>query len=216
PNVSMNASTFPPEACRIGSAMPFPYSTGTTPRAVSQAWFGLLASPITVAPRRRASCTASDPTPPAAPEMTTVSAGPGSTANTVAYAVVPATYNDPATSQGSPAGREVSATSSTTTNSAWLALLRVKPRTSSPTAKPRTREPASTTTPARSLPCPEGNVAGHRSCSSPVRIWTSPGWIPAARTSTSTCAGPGTGRGTSSTCSTSIPPYSWNRTALTA
>jgi hypothetical protein len=82
--------------------------------------FCSLARPITVAPRRRASCTASDPTPPAAPEMTTVSAGPGSTANTVAYAVVPATYNDPATSQDSPAGRVVNATSSATTNSAWL------------------------------------------------------------------------------------------------
>lgn len=63
---------------------------------------------------------------------------------------------------------------------------------------------------------PGGNVAGHRSCSSPVRMWTSPGWIPAARTSTSACPGPGTGRGTSSTRSTSIPPYSWNRTAFTA
>src|SRR2546429_8221863 len=119
----MNASTLPPQACRIRSATPCPYSTGTTPRAVNQAWFGSLASPITVAPPRRASCTVSDPTPPAAPEMTTVSAGPGSTANTVAYAVVPATDNDPATSQGSPTGREVNATSSSTTNSAWLALL---------------------------------------------------------------------------------------------
>src|SRR3954454_10799846 len=119
----MNASTVPPEACRIRSAAPSPYSTGTTPRSFSQAWFRSLASPITVAPRRRASCTASDPTPPAAPDTTTVSAGPGSTANTVAYAVVPATYNDPATSQDSPSGRVTTSTSSTTTNSAWLALL---------------------------------------------------------------------------------------------
>ena len=145
-----------------------------------------------------------------------MSAGPGSTANTVAYAVVPATYNDPATSQDSPSGRGVSFTSSTTTNSAWLALLWVKPRTSSPTAKPRTWGPASTTTPARSLPCPEGNVAGQRSCRAPFRIITSPGWIPAARTSTSTCPGPGAGRSTSSTRRTSIPPYSWNRTAFIA
>src|SRR5215468_4308025 len=130
----MNASTCPPDTWRIRSPTPGPYATGTTPRSANQWWFRLLASPITVAPRRRASCTASDPTPPAAPEMTTVSPGPGSTANTVAYAVVPATYSDPATSQDSLAGREVSATSSTTTNSAWLALLWVKPRTSSPTA----------------------------------------------------------------------------------
>jgi hypothetical protein len=52
-----------------------------------------------------------------------VSPGPGSTANTVAYAVVPATYNDPATSQDSPSGRGVRSTSLTATNSAWLALL---------------------------------------------------------------------------------------------
>lgn len=72
------------------------------------------------------------------------------------------------------------------------------------------------TTPARSLPCPEGNVAGRRACSAPSRMCASPGWMPAARTSTSTCAGPGTSRGTSSTRSTSIPPYSWNRTARAA
>src|SRR3954471_13996323 len=134
----MNASTVPPQACRIRSATPSPYATGTTPRSFSQAWFGSLASPMTVAPRRRTSCTARDPTPPAAPDTTTVSAGPGSTANTVAYAVVPATYNDPAASQDNPSGRGVRFTSLTTTNSAWLALLWVKPSTSSPTATPRT------------------------------------------------------------------------------
>src|SRR5689334_4715688 len=151
----MKASTRPPEAARTRSATPSPYSTGTTPWPRNQSWFRSLASPITVAPRRRASWTASEPTPPAAPETTTVSPGRGSTANTVAYAVVPATYSDPATSQGSPSGRWVSATSSTTTYSAWLALLWVKPTTSSPTATPRTCEPTSTTTPARSLPCPD-------------------------------------------------------------
>lgn len=67
------------------------YSTGTTPRCFNQAWLRLLASPITVAPRRWANCPASDPPPPAAPETTTVSAGWGSAANTVAYAVVPQT-----------------------------------------------------------------------------------------------------------------------------
>jgi hypothetical protein len=65
---------------------------------------------------------------------------------------------------------------------AWLALLWVKPKTSSRTATPRTCGPASTTTPPRSLRCPEGNVAGQRPCRAPSRIIASPGWIPAART----------------------------------
>ena len=198
------------------SAAPSPYATGMTPRSLSQAWLRSPASPITVAPRRRASCTASDPTPPAAPETTTVSPGAGSTAKTVAYAVVPATYSAPATSHARHCGRETRFTSSATTNCAWLARLWVKPKTSSPTAKPRTCGPVCTMTPARSLPCPEGKVAGQRVCRAPSRIITSPGWIPAARTCTSTCPGPGSGRGTSSTRSTSIPPYSWNRTAFIA
>ena len=51
---------------------------------------------------------------------------------------------------------------STTTYSAWLARLSVNPITSSPAANPVTPSPTSSTTPARSLPCPDGNVAGHR------------------------------------------------------
>lgn len=63
---------------------------------------------------------------------------------------------------------------------------------------------------------PGGERRHQRSCRAPSRIITSPGWIPAARTSTSTCPGPGDGRADSSTRSTSIPPYSWNRTAFIA
>src|SRR5262249_44599849 len=79
-----------------------------------------------------------------------------------------------------------------------------------------TPEPVSATIPARSLPCPDGNVAGQRACSRPFRILASPGLIPAALTWTSTCPGPGIGRGTSTTSRTSAPPYSSNRTAFTA
>src|SRR6185437_8932925 len=86
--------------------------------------------------------------------------------------------------------------------------------TSSPVAKPVTPPPVAATTPARSLPCPDGNVAGHRECSRPSRILASPGLIPAALTWTSTWPGPGTGVGTSTTLRTSMSPYSSNRTAF--
>src|SRR5947199_10627344 len=88
------------------------------------------------------------------------------------------------------------------------------PITSSPTAKPVTPAPSRATTPARSLPCPDGNVAGHRLAYTPVRIATSPGLIDAARTCTSTCPGPGSGRATSATYKTSMSPYPSNLTAF--
>src|SRR5712691_4843595 len=86
--------------------------------------------------------------------------------------------------------------------------------TSSPAVNPVTPWPARATTPARSLPCPDGNVAGQRECSRPSRILASPGLTPAALTQTSTWPGPGSGMGTSATLRTSTPPYSWNRTAF--
>ena len=137
------------------------------------------------------------------------------TARTAAYAVAPATNSAPATSQGTPAGLAVRCCSSATTYSAWLARLSVQPMTSSPAEKLVTPGPVSDTIPARSLPWPDGNVAGHLECSRPARIFASPGLIPAALTWTSTCPAPGAGRGTSTTFRTSIPPYSSNRTAFT-
>src|SRR5579859_7932561 len=86
--------------------------------------------------------------------------------------------------------------------------------TSSPAANPVTPSPVRATTPARSLPCPDGNVAGHRSCSRPARTLASPGLIPAALTWTRTWPGPGSGVGTSTTFKTSTSPYSSNRTAF--
>src|SRR6201986_1638536 len=87
--------------------------------------------------------------------------------------------------------------------------------TSSPVAKPLTPAPVPATTPARSLPCPAGTVAGHLECSRPSRMLASPGLIPAAFTWPSTWPGPGAGVGTSTTFRTSTSPYSSNRTALT-
>ena len=68
----------------MASARPWLTSgpTAITPCPVSQSWFGALASPITVTPACFASCTASEPTPPAAPDTTTVSPGRSATART--------------------------------------------------------------------------------------------------------------------------------------
>ena len=84
--------------------------------------------------------------------------GPRLDRRVAAQAVAPTTNNAPATSHETPGGRGVSWAASTATNSAWLARC-VNPIISSPTATPRTSHDSSTT-PARSLPCPDGNSAG--------------------------------------------------------
>jgi hypothetical protein len=83
--------------------------------------------------------------------------------------------------------------------SAWLARSKLQPSTSSPGAKPATSIPTSVTTPAMSLPCPEGKVEGNLSLSAPSRIAASPGLIPAALTSTTTSSLPGSRSSTSRT-----------------
>jgi hypothetical protein len=103
---------------------------------------------------------------------------------------------------------------STTTSSAWEARLFVNPITSSPGEKPPTPAPTSSTTPARSLPCPDGKVDGNSAAIAPVRMTASLMLMPAAFTRTRTCLAPGTGRYTSSTRNTSIPPNSWYLTAF--
>ena len=118
--------------------------------------------PTTVAPVRRASCTVSTPTPPAAADTTTVSPGRGSTARTAAQAVAPTTCNAPACSHASSDGFARTWRTGTTTYSAWLARRSVHPNTSSPTATASTPGPSARTVPARSLPCPDGNVEGQR------------------------------------------------------
>src|SRR6202167_3548830 len=154
-----------------------------------------------------------DPTPPAAPETTTVSPALRATLRTAAYAVVPATNRPPACSHDTFRGRGTRLPDSTSANSAWLDLSLVNPMTSSPNATFATPGPTSSTTPARSLPCPEGNVEGQRSANIPFRIEASPGLMPAALTRTRTFPGPGDGRSTSTTCRTSSPPYLSNLTA---
>src|SRR5882757_7138472 len=136
------------------------------------------------------------------------------TARTAAYAVAPATNSEPATSQETSDGLAVNWFAGTVTYSAWLDRRLENPMTSSPTAKPVTPEPSSATTPARSLPCPDGNVAGNRSCTAPARMAASLILMPAALTSTRTSSAAGTGRGRSRTSRTSTPPYESNCTAL--
>src|SRR6476646_4878459 len=210
----MKASTPPGAAALIRSATPSPYATGITPWLFSHSWLFSLARPMTVAPVRRASWTASEPTPPAAPEMTTVSPSLSWTAWTVPHAVVPATYRPPATSQETFSGLRVRLPASTRTSSAWAARLSENPITSSPGENPPTPAPTSSMTPARSLPCPDGNVDGNSSATAPVRMTASLMLMPAAFTRTRTCPSPGTGRSTSSTRNTSIPPNSPYLTAF--
>src|SRR5712664_3535694 len=104
----MKASTPLGAAALIRSATPSPYATGTTPWLFSHSWLLSPARPMTVAPVRRASWTASEPTPPAAPEMTTVSPSLGWTACTAPHAVAPATNRPPATSHETFSGLRVS------------------------------------------------------------------------------------------------------------
>ena len=158
----MKASTVGATA-RIRSTRPSPCATGTTPCARSHSWLASDAIPTTVAPVRRASCTVSTPTPPAAAETTTVSPGWGSTARTAAQAVAPTTCSAPACSHASSDGLATICPTGTATYSAWLARASVHPKTSSPTVTECTPEPSALTVPARSLPCPDGNVEGHRS-----------------------------------------------------
>src|ERR1700749_3067658 len=169
---------------------------------------------MTVDPARPASCTVIDPTPPAAPDTTSVSPALSATARTAAHAVNPATGSAPATSHGTAAGLGVRCDASTTAYCAWLARVSTQPITSSPTATVVTSGPACSTIPARSEPSPEGNVAGQREAPTPSRIFASPGLIPAAFTRPRTCAGPGTGCGTSATFRTPTGPYPSNRTAF--
>ena len=81
---------------------------------------------------------------------------------------------------------------------ALIALLR-RPSTSSPTANLPASGPTAMTTPARSLPWPDGKFVGNQLCMAPERILASPGLMPAARTATTTSPAAGSGIGVSVT-----------------
>src|ERR1022692_1268343 len=116
---------------------------------------------MTLTPLIFSSSTTTVPTPPAAADTTTVSPGPADTARTAAYAVTATTYIEPATGQETPAGLRMSWPAGTATYSAWLERLPDQPSTSSPTENSVTPSPTALTTPARSLPSPDGKVAGN-------------------------------------------------------
>src|SRR5271166_1006218 len=177
-----------------------------TPCARSQSALPGPAMPSTRALRRTNSCTTRLPTPPAAAETATVSPGWGATERTAAYAVAPTTYSEPAVSQLNWVGLWINWFTGTAVWVAWLDRRKLNPSTSSPTANSVTSGPTALTTPARSLPSPEGNVAGNISCTAPTRMPASPGLMPAARTSTTTSPVPGDGMSISATYNTSRPP----------
>ena len=164
---------------------------------------------------RAASWTAIEPTPPAAADTTTTSPLLGATARTHATAAAPATNREPATSHVSSGGFAMSWVTGTETSSAWLDRSSDQPSTASPDANWLTPPPTATTSPARSLPCPDGNVEGNVSAARPTRTNTSPGLILAAFTATTTRPGDATGSSTSRTSRTSSPPKRSYCTAFT-
>src|SRR6266702_3214128 len=99
--------------------------------------------------------------------MTTVSPSLGWTACIAPHAVVPATNRPPAASHETFSGLRARSPASTRTSSAWEARLSENPITSSPGENPPTPAPTSSTTPARSLPCPDGNVDGNSPATAP-------------------------------------------------
>src|SRR3984957_7339260 len=114
---------------------------------------------------------------------------------------------EPATSHERSGGRRTAWPDSTRTYSACALRVKVNATTSSPAAQGPASSPVSSMTPARSYPCPEGKAAGKASCRAPSRMNASPGLMPVALTLSRNCPGAGTGRSTSTTCSTSTPPY---------
>jgi len=138
------------------------------------------------------------PTPPAAAETATVSPSFTSMARTAAYAVQRprrATRHLPAQSRrlSNQLARR------TATWVAWLERLQERAHTSSPTENSPTPSPTDVTTPARSLPSPDGNGGGESGVERSGADRPSPGLMAAARTATTTSPGPGVGIGTSVT-----------------
>src|ERR1019366_8849274 len=154
-----------------------------------------------------------DPTPPAAAETATVSPGLTPAAWIDGHAVTPATNSEPAASQETPAGFGTSWRAGTLTASAWLARSSVHPITSAPALTEVTPGPTAVTTPAKSLPSPSGKCAGHLSCRKPALTAASPGLMAAATTCTTARPGAASGRATSTTSSSPVPPSRPNHTA---
>src|SRR5690606_3670139 len=101
------------------------------------------------------------------------------------------------------------ARTSSTRRTAWSAKppspSATKPMTSSPTAYASTPAPAATTVPETSKPRARGSRSSRPN--SPSRSFTSAGFTPAARTSTTISPAPASGTGRSISSSPSGPPY---------
>lgn len=127
-----------------------------------------------------------------------------------------ATNIEPATSQPRSLGLRTSCVSGIATYSAWLPRSCVYPYTSSPTANPVMSGAIFETTRAKSLPWPDGNVAGNCLCKLPSRIGASPGLIAALRTRNFHASRSGRWFGHISNLRTLSSPYRSNRTAFMA
>src|SRR5207247_6891000 len=106
PWVSMKASTPLGAAALIRSATPSPYATGIMPWLFNHSWLLSLARPMTVAPVRRASWTASE-RPPGGSRDDDGLALLGLDGVYRPHAVVPATNRPPAASQETFSGLRV-------------------------------------------------------------------------------------------------------------
>src|SRR5580700_8554133 len=164
------------------------------------------------APAPAANWVTNDPTPPAAPTISTVLPSSGASDSAIAIAVPPAVGSAAAVTGSRPTGTRASGASSlTATYSAYVPAdpsggISSWPNTASPGANRIAPGPTCSTAPARSAPSTIGNVAGIRSFQPPSAISTSIGFIPAAWTAMSTWPGPGCGLGNSVTAG--LAPYS--------
>ena len=164
--------------------------------------------PRTRAPERTSSWVRIVPTPPPAAPTSTTSPGPAASASATAQAVRPATSTTPAVRSATPSGvRWMRGSPSASTMWSARARPRAPPYTRSPTAQRVVSGPIASTTPAKSLPYPEGRDTPNADASSgDATICQSTGFSPATVTRTRMSDPSGAGTGRSAMPSTSGPP----------
>jgi hypothetical protein len=120
---------------------------------------------MVVAPAAVASCRANAPTPPVAPDTSTVSPGFSWTASRAASAAEPANPMAPAVARSTPSGTGAMECSAGTTRyspnpPALSGNVRTTPKTLCPAANVVTSAPTTSTVPAKSRPSTTGNRCG--------------------------------------------------------
>jgi hypothetical protein len=194
-------------------------TTWEAPNDSTNAAFGALVTPVTVAPKCRASCTALVPTAPDAPLTSRVAPGArDALSRRKCSAVVPPKSTPAACSWLTSGGFRTARAADTARSSAWVPIfVPLMPHTSSPMARPATSDPTLSTTPEKVPPSTarRGRVtpkARRANGAKPFgkrapRMRASPDVTAAASTRTSTSPAFGSGRGTSRTFTTSGSPY---------